>query len=300
MVKLYQKPGLQCLLSVVIAGLVGTALGLGMYDPCTTPGLATKGKGIYLGMAFWPGGTIADWGVISETVANATAPLYPCTTSNNWNETGLSDQAYLTSQGVVFATFELEVDSLMSLRINYTDTLPLYTTAYTNASASIVSAVMFRGGFRSEARYIVSEDTAYSTGVGWVTSLAGIMKFSKGALTYLQWNDMTCNKCGGKSNARCIQVTTGTDAQHSCGTVASTCGVNGTDCSLQTYVGASGDDRYGVAFNSGWMIQEINRFSVLSLYDNSKEDLTSAESSTADSVIGETPTTSSSSTSGVA
>lgn len=49
-----------------------------------------------------------------------------------------------TSQGVVFATFELEVDSLMSLRINYTDTLPLYTTAYTNASASIVSAVMFR------------------------------------------------------------------------------------------------------------------------------------------------------------
>ncbi len=42
MVKLYRKPGLQCLLSVVIAGLFGKALGLGMYDPCTTPGLATK------------------------------------------------------------------------------------------------------------------------------------------------------------------------------------------------------------------------------------------------------------------
>lgn len=38
-------------------------------------------------------------------------------------------------------------------------------------------------------------------------------------------------------------------------------------------MGASGDDRYGVAFSSGWMIQEINRFSVLSLYDNSKEDV---------------------------
>ncbi len=49
-----------------------------------------------------------------------------------------------TSQGVVFATFELEVDSLMALRINYTDTLPLYTKAYNKASASIVSAVMFR------------------------------------------------------------------------------------------------------------------------------------------------------------
>ena len=55
--------------------------------------------------------------------------------------------------------------------------------------------------------------------------------------------------------------------------VATTCGVNGTDCSLQVYVGASGDDRYGVAFDSGWMIQEINRFSVASLYDNSKEDV---------------------------
>ena len=55
-----------------------------------------------------------------------------------------------------------------------------------------------------------------------------------------------------------------------CAAVASTCGVNGTDCSLQVYVGASGDDRYGVAFNSGWMIQQINRFSVASLYDNSK------------------------------
>ena len=39
----------------------------------------------------------------------------------------------------------------------------------------------------------------------------------KGSLTYLNWNDMTCNDCGGKSDARCIQVTTGTDAQHTCG-----------------------------------------------------------------------------------
>ena len=36
-----------------------------------------------------------------------------------------------------------------------------------------------RGGFRSEARYIVSEDSALTKGVGWATSLAGIMKFSK-------------------------------------------------------------------------------------------------------------------------
>lgn len=55
--------------------------------------------------------------------------------------------------------------------------------------------------------------------------------------------------------------------------VASSCGVNGTDCSLQVYMGASGNDRNGIAFNSGWMIQEINRFSVFSLYDNAKQNV---------------------------
>ncbi|KAL3133476.1 hypothetical protein ABBQ38_007339 [Trebouxia sp. C0009 RCD-2024] len=75
-------------------------------------------------------------------------------------------------------------------------------------------------------------------------------------------------------------------------TTNSTCGVNGTDCSLQVYVGASGNDRNGIAFNSGWMIQEVNRFSVYSLYDNSKQDLTNAVSSNANAVIGETPPTS--------
>ena len=49
------------------------------------------------------------------------------------------------SQGVVFAAFELKVDNLMSLRINYTDTLPLYnTTAVNVTNSAVVSAVMFR------------------------------------------------------------------------------------------------------------------------------------------------------------
>ncbi len=48
-------------------------------------------------------------------------------------------------QGVVFAAFELKVDYLMSLRVNYTDILPLYTTAYDNGTLpAVVSAVMFR------------------------------------------------------------------------------------------------------------------------------------------------------------
>ena len=40
------------------------------------------------------------------------------------------------------------------------------------------------------------------------------------------------------------------------------------DCSLQLYVGFSGDDKNSVTFNSGWMLQRINAFSVATLYNN--------------------------------
>lgn len=54
-----------------------------------------QNRGVFMGMAFWPGGTVEDWGITSETIANQTAPLNPCTTDDNWNSTGLSSQAYL-------------------------------------------------------------------------------------------------------------------------------------------------------------------------------------------------------------
>ena len=40
------------------------------------------------------------------------------------------------------------------------------------------------------------------------------------------------------------------------------------DCSLQLYVGFSGDDKNSVTFNSGWMLERINAFSVATLYNN--------------------------------
>ena len=57
--------------------------------------------------------------------------------------------ALQSSQGVVFAAFELKVDNLMSLRVNYTDTLPLLQKVANNLTVNettpaVVSAVMFR------------------------------------------------------------------------------------------------------------------------------------------------------------
>ena len=47
------------------------------------------------------------------------------------------------SKGVVFAAFELKVDALMALAINYTDLLPL-VKASVNASAPFISVIAFR------------------------------------------------------------------------------------------------------------------------------------------------------------
>ena len=45
---------------------------------------------------------------------------------------------------MVFATYEMQVDTLMVLRINYTDTLPLFQMINNNALPNVLSAVIFR------------------------------------------------------------------------------------------------------------------------------------------------------------
>ena len=40
-----------------------------------------------------------------------------------------------------------------------------------------------------------------------------------GQLTYLQWDDVTCNNCGGPSSRQCI-ITTTSQPQHSCASAA--------------------------------------------------------------------------------
>ena len=53
-------------------------------------------------------------------------------------------------------------------------------------SSSLGEAVLdilpCRAGFRSEPRYVISEDATLTTGVGAVTSLAGIVVFSESLL----------------------------------------------------------------------------------------------------------------------
>ena len=74
-----------------------------------------------------------------------------------------------------------------------------------------------RAGFRSEARYIVSNDTGASGGTGFVNTLAFAVTFAAGVLSAFTWDDVGCNNCGGSLGANCLQTDPlWNQPQHSC------------------------------------------------------------------------------------
>ena len=55
---------------------------------------ALQNNGMYIGVAFWPGGSVDDWGLVTDTETTVT-PLDPCNKTNNYNNTGESSRSYL-------------------------------------------------------------------------------------------------------------------------------------------------------------------------------------------------------------
>jgi hypothetical protein len=53
-----------------------------------------QGDGFYVGVAFWPGGSINDWGPVHNATLNYTG-LTPCESAAEYNATGLTHQQYL-------------------------------------------------------------------------------------------------------------------------------------------------------------------------------------------------------------
>ncbi|CAL8464782.1 g4317 [Coccomyxa elongata] len=236
----------------------------------------------------WPGGSVANWG--SGINADTAVPgLNPCNATNNYNNTGLSDAAYLKSKGVVVASFELKMDVLMAMQINSSDIDRLFdsiSNASTSSQHDVISAVVFRAGFRSEAVYIRSEDAYLSNGIGRVQSLALSAAFSEGQLTYLLWDDVTCNSCGGLASQRCITTTT-SQPQHSCAATDEACLTE--DCSLSVYMGFTGDDRNGVVFQTGTQIHRINQYAVSSLYNSIVQQVSNVLKNAQQGFVGDLP-----------
>ena len=59
-----------------------------------SPATALQNNGMYIGVAFWPGGTVEDWGLVTDTETTTTT-LDPCNKTNNYNSTGESSRSYL-------------------------------------------------------------------------------------------------------------------------------------------------------------------------------------------------------------
>ncbi|KAI8477283.1 MAG: hypothetical protein J3K34DRAFT_455368 [Monoraphidium minutum] len=171
------------------------------FDPCQPLDPIRKGgPGFVVGIAFWPGGTEADWG-------DPINGLNPC------NET---HRANLTAAGAHFATYSTRVDKLSVLKATFPEQLALVAAA-PPGTPLVVSAVAFsivnrnsnqrRGGVRSEARYVVSGAPPVTGGTGFVATLSLMSKFELGVLKYLQFYNLTCNDCGGWRSNRCINGT---------------------------------------------------------------------------------------------
>ena len=116
------------MIASIITCIIGSADALGKYNPCSTPGLATRvrpqsvlfqitcidllimqndcasqsdilslllqGRGFYVGVAFWPGGRVEDWLPVYDSDTQQFG-LNPCNTTNHYNNTALSDSRYL-------------------------------------------------------------------------------------------------------------------------------------------------------------------------------------------------------------
>lgn len=101
---------------------------LGRFDPCAPPGAAAKGRGFYLGVAFWPGGTPADWGPATGVGAGPDAPgaaVLPCrllpASPAGTNGTGKGDRPLLATKaggGGGYAAFQVRVDTVAALTFN--------------------------------------------------------------------------------------------------------------------------------------------------------------------------------------
>ncbi|GBF91542.1 hypothetical protein Rsub_04282 [Raphidocelis subcapitata] len=193
-------PGRWALLLLALSRL--TAVVAIVYDPCSPIEAIKKGssRGFLVGLAFWPGGTEADWG-------DPVNGLHPCN--------GTQLQANLTQLGVHFATYNARIDRLTVLKTTFPEELTL--TARARAGAPLlVSAVAFRGAVRSEARYVVSGEPTITGGTGFVATLSLMARFDMGVLKYLQFYNLTCNDCGGWRSGRCISGTSCTLPAYNC------------------------------------------------------------------------------------
>lgn len=132
----------------------------------SSPCAPLQGSGFYVGVAFWPGHTVQEWGLRYNTTSEEFG-LSPCNvtvdpvtktshraylvrvTASGHHALCIADDRVLAVQaatGAVFASFEAKVDTMTALKFSAQDIMRVYnrtqnTTLY---SYPVLSAVVFR------------------------------------------------------------------------------------------------------------------------------------------------------------
>eukprot|EP00892_Ulva_mutabilis_P004033 jgi/Ulvmu1/2000/UM012_0163.1 len=217
-------------------------------NPCKVQ-TAKKDEGFVIGLAYWPGGTVEDWG-------NSSAGLNPC--SADAGDLG----------GVEVAAFEMKVDTIGLLQTSRAIESNLF------GREAVLSVVAFAGNKRSEARYIRSNDFLITggNGTGILRNLVLIADFDEGKLEFLRWQDQGCFPC---SENRCMQtgIVYEQEATFACA-VASVEDCEGSNivenfnCTTSFQVGMSGTDEDSVVLNTGVQLQRIQSLSLTNLYSD--------------------------------
>lgn len=94
-----------------------------------------------MGLAYWPGGLLADWGEPSPTSGPndpnlpPAPPLHPC---------NATDRARLAAASVHFATFGARADRLTALKTTFPEQLYLTGANPDVAAPRVISVVAFR------------------------------------------------------------------------------------------------------------------------------------------------------------
>ncbi|KAK4766426.1 hypothetical protein SAY87_008068 [Trapa incisa] len=109
-----------------------------------------------------------------------------------------------------------------------------------------------------------------ANGTYTVTSFTLVLEYKKGRLQNLYWKRDGCSKCSGGTNYVCLN-------NQDCAIKTSDCkNHNGkVDCSIAIQLAFSGTDKHLSALNSWYEVEKLRQYSLVGLYQNLKDSLTS-------------------------
>ncbi|RMZ54375.1 hypothetical protein APUTEX25_001951 [Auxenochlorella protothecoides] len=259
----------------LVAGQSGT------YNPCTEPNVVNKGDGFVVGLAYWPAGTIVNWGPAVN--ASGAPGLNPCITGMQWEGGTLNYLSYLSNQGVTFSTFMVTVDTLAALRTTKAEEDAIWGPILGVQQTEVLSVIAFRGQNRSDAKYIRSNMAALTGGTGIVEQMSLFIGFNRGVFAGFSWWDFgQCTACGGLVSDQCIRTSLSDSyqltAQASCAAPLSSCTCRGLSCSTSTcsttiIAAFQGSDASGRTFTSAFKIQALNKYSISDFFSQLMDKL---------------------------